>query len=106
MSLFTPVLPTPAQSISNRVKMEGNALHAKVLKTYVDNYNAVWNTPNVSPIDVVAAMGTEAVKVFTLSAALRDLLVASGATGFPLAMPETYNFQANPDGSVTLTLKS
>ena len=102
MAIFTPVLPTPTaeQLVVDQLLASGDALFAQMLETYTTNYDAVWLNPH--PDRVVAAMGTNAAKVFRLSAALGAYLTAAGATVIPLTMPPGWNYQENADGSVAL----
>jgi hypothetical protein len=107
---FAPIqhIPTP-QQIAAQVIAGGNGLFNQIVAAYLRQYNAVWNNPNASPDLIVAAMGTQAVAVFEKSAATAAYLVAMGAVDaegkptIPTTMPAGWNFQANADGSVTLT---
>lgn len=102
MSLFT--LP-PAQQAANQVIVNGNQLYDFLISQYVATYNLVWNDPN--PDQVVAAMGTNAVKIFTASAAIAVCLVSLGAS-VPTTTPQDsagnakWLVTANPDGSMSL----
>ena len=108
---FTPnVNPVPvAQTIANQIIMSGNQLYQQMLRQYTNSYNQVWDNPMATPDVIVAAMGTNAQKVFTLAAGMAAYLVSAGAvdsTGapiIPVTMPSGWNYQANSDGSVTLT---
>ncbi len=100
---FSVASPTPDAAAATQVKVAGNQLFQMMLRTYVSSYNQVWNNPLATPPQIVAAMGTDAVKLFTLSAVLAQLLTTAGATGIPLTMPTGWSFVPNDDGSVTLT---
>ena len=104
-SPFTPsihALPAEQQA-ANAVVAAGNSLFTQMAAIYQRSYNLVWANPATTPDKVVAAMGTQAQKVFALSAALAAFLVTAGATAIPTTMPAGWNFVANADGSVTLT---
>jgi hypothetical protein len=79
-----------------------NQMYNQMVRKYTKAYDLVWNNPNATPDKIVASMGTNAVKIFESSAAMGQLLKNAGAD-VPTTMPTGWNFQANPDGSVTLT---
>ncbi len=103
MAPFSVASPTPDVAAATQVKVAGNQLFQMMLRSYQGSYNLVWTNPNATPDKIVTAMGTDAVKLFTLSAALAQLLTSAGATGIPLTMPAGWTFTANDDGSATLT---
>jgi hypothetical protein len=100
---FNVSSPTPDVAAATQVKVAGNQLFQMMLRSYQSNYNLVWANPNATPDTIVAAMGTDAVKLFALSAALAQLLTSAGAAGIPLTMPAGWTFAPNADGSATLT---
>ena len=105
-SPFTPVpvpVVLPEVQIANQIINGGNALFSKLLKQYTRSYDTVWNNQVASADKIVAAMGTNAQRVFALSADLANFLVTAGATDIPTTMPSGWNYVPNPDGSVTLT---
>ena len=99
---FTIGRPTQAQSTATQIKNSSNSLYQEIVKNYVANYNLVWNNPRLEANVIIDAMGTEAVKLFTLSGALGQILAAAGATDIPLTMPTNWTFEAHQDGSVTV----
>lgn len=102
MTIFTPIIPTPttAQQVADSVLSSSDDLYTQMLETYTANYAAVWLNPH--PDQVVAAMGTNAAKLFKLSAALGAYLAAAGAQ-VPLTMPKGWNYEEDTDGTVVLT---
>ena len=80
-------------------------LFNQLVRQYTNEYNQVWNNSAATPDLIVTAMGTNAQTVFALSAGLAAYLTQAGAT-VPTTMPSTWNYTANPDGSVTLTPNS
>lgn len=108
---FNPVVPpvAPAMQTANQIIQSGNQLFQQMVRSYTQAYNQVWNNPQATPVAIVAALGTNAQRVFALSAGLAAYLVGAGAvdsTGrptIPTTMPAGFNYQANSDGSVTLT---
>jgi hypothetical protein len=91
----------PEVQIANQVKTQGNMLFKQMVFQYTKSYNDVWSNPLATPDKIVKELGTDAVKVFTLSAGLAAYLNAAGAS-VPAAMPTGWTYTANPDGSVTL----
>ena len=100
---FSVAGPAADVAAANQIKQAGNLLFQSMVRTYIGNFRQVWNNPLVTPPQIVAAMGADAVKLFTLSAGLAQLLAAAGATDIPMTMPTGWSFAANPDGSATLT---
>jgi len=105
MALFNPVSATPDVVAANKVKQSSNTLYQILLREYTENYNTVWHNRQASPIAVVAAMGTEAVKLFTLSAELAAVLAAAGAN-VPTSIPDDYQYVADQDGSIVVSRKA
>ena len=95
--------PTSATDIAKQLAMYSQMAYRQLLDNYTRSYNLVWHNPTFTPDQVVAALGTSAVKLFTLSALTAQLLAAAGATAIPLTMPAGWNYQAHDDGSVALT---
>ena len=97
-----PVIP-PEIIIASRITNDALWTLNTLKANYLQSYNSVWNNPDATPDKIVAAFGTSAVELFTISAATAQLLYACGITDIPLTMPSGWNFQANQDGSITLT---
>ena len=76
------------------------ALHMK--KNYLGAYNALWNNPAASPLDIIAMMGTQAAATFARSARLGAYLVAEGFA-VPTTIPAGWTCTANADGSLAAT---
>lgn len=99
-----PVQLTPAQQAANTVVQ----IISQTFQIRVQNFkrasSAVWNNPNATPMDVVAAMGTQAVAIFTASgqeATLLNMFLPS--LNLPTTIPAGFAFVSNPDGSAVLT---
>ena len=63
---FSVASPTPDVAAATQVKVAGNQLFQMMLRSYQGSYNLVWTNPNATPDKIVTAMGTDAVKLFTL----------------------------------------
>lgn len=109
---FTPIGPPaqpPAVQAAGQVIQSGNQLYQQLIRQYLNAYNQVWNNPSASPAAIIAAMGTQAVKVFTLSSSLAQFLVNAGAVDtdgvpvIPVTIPPGWGVTFNNDGSATCT---
>ena len=93
--------------IANRTAIQivknSNQLFQQLVSQYQQAYNNVWNNPGATPDTIVAALGTNAQKIFMASAGLAAYLNSLGA-GVVATMPSGWNYVANTDGSVTLTV--
>jgi len=105
-TLVPPAAPAPtlpsATRAANAIKGEANRLSSFCLDSFTRAYRLLWENTTAPPDAIVAAMNTEAVKLFTASAELAQLLIALGASVAP-GMPAGWTFTANADGSATLT---
>jgi len=101
-----PAVVSPAQQAANQVFASGRQLANLMVNTYVNSYRAVWNNPNATPQQVIAAMGTGAAAVFAHSAAIAAFLVSQGAPGIPTTAPTGWTVVSNSDGTVTATQAS
>jgi hypothetical protein len=93
----------PAAAAAGQIIQSANFLWNLLTQRYVAAYNVLWNNPRATPQQVVAALGTQAVLIFTRSAELAAFLAGAGVTGIPLTVPAGWSYTANPDGSITLT---
>jgi hypothetical protein len=102
-NLFPVPQPTADVVAATRIVSSANQLNKAMTANYVSSYNAVWHNPTATPEQVVAALGTNAAKVFQLSVALCTLLVQAGATDIPTSVPTGWTYVVNADGTVVLT---
>jgi hypothetical protein len=69
-------------------------------------YDLVWNNRNATPEQIIEAMGTDAVAMFTNHGneqiALATLAGQNGLTYTPLAVPAEYTLTPNQDGSISV----
>lgn len=102
MSLLDSPTPlSPAQTRANRARALPRTILHRLLRTWGDGLDLIWNTPN--PAEVLAALGTNAGELFRRSAELRAFLESqkAGCTN----IPQSARIKAtviNPDGTVTL----
>ena len=88
--------------VANQLIGSANQLTQTMLNAYLSGYNQMWNNTNATPDKIVAALGTNAVKLFTAADALATFLVAEGVTGLSTGIPIGWTFTANADGSATV----
>jgi hypothetical protein len=95
---------TPEVAAAATIVNDSNRIRALLVQVFRKNFNLVWNNPLATPDNVVAALGTNAAKIFMASAGLAAYLNALDPTlKLAEAMPSTWTFHANEDGSATLT---
>ncbi len=102
-SPFTLPPNDPARVAAGQIVQSANFLWNQLPQKYLSAYKALWNNPEATPQQVVAALGTQAAMIFTRSAELAAFLTAAGVTRIPTGVPAGWSYAANPDGSVTLT---
>ena len=96
----TTIPPTPTQ-IANQIISQAAQLQNLLTTKYTNIYNLVWNNPKATPTDIVNALGTQAVSVFTASADLAAYLIGLGAN-VPTTVPSGVTATYNNDGTVTI----
>jgi hypothetical protein len=110
MGIFTDIVippAAPAVVAAATLVQNSNQLYAQLTDSFWTNYNLVWNNPYATPDLVVTALGVNGQMVFMASAGLADYMNAMGADPqLPNTLPPGWNYQANADGSVTLTAQS
>ena len=69
-------------------------------------FNSVWKNPKYTPIEIIEAMGTDAVAMFQNHGqeqiALATLAAQNGLAYTPLTIPEEHTLTPNEDGSITV----
>ena len=100
---FNPQPTVPEQAAAQQVKLTGNQLYQGMLNSYIQAYNLVWANKTASPDKIIAAMGTDAVKIFTLSAGMAVYLNSAGAN-VPTTSPANWTVVFNIDGTASATL--
>ena len=95
---------TPAQSAANQVVMLISQTFNTRVRNFRQAYATVWNNPAVTAMEVVAAMGNQAVRIFTASATEATLLNSyQPSLNLPTTIPAGYTFTGEVDGTATLT---
>lgn len=102
MSLFDPaIVATPAQEAAQRCFGNAKTMHQNCIDLTTITFNDIWNNPNASPADVLAAIGLKGAEFFDLSGKLQGLLNEAEPGCINLAPPVPVTI--NPDGTVTIT---
>ena len=83
---------------------ESQAAHALNLLTIacVESFRRLWHNPNVTPAEMLAAMGTNAAAAFEQHARTVQYLLASGVTLDAADYTPPLAYTINDDGSITL----
>jgi hypothetical protein len=116
MALFDSIIPTePTQAEIKAAAL--STIKAEVVsdaKAMLDTLDArhrmafarVWNHPLLTPAEAVAALGTDAIAIFTGSSAIGEFLAAQYAIGgaeyTPPAVPEWASLVPAQDGSMSV----
>ena len=82
-----------------------NNLFVQMRATYITNYNAVWNSADYTPADILALYGVNGAELFRLSALLAQTINdANAGTLAPeqCTVPAGVSVTVNQDGSVTV----
>lgn len=92
-----------AEGIRDQVKAAWN----RIVHYHQRGMNSLWDEngmpEGITTQDVIAALGTDAVEVFDLSAALAGLIASIDATKV-VNVPEGTTVTRNADGTVTITV--
>jgi len=106
MTIFNPFPNTPQIApetrAANQVIMSASQLAQMMVNSYTTAYNQVWKNPAATPDKIVAALGTNAVKLFTAADALATYLAAEGVTGLLVGIPAGWVYTPNTDGSAVV----
>ena len=88
-----------------QLRLQSNRMYTnlKVQHTYM--FNAIWNNPNFSPMQIIEEFGTDAVALFQVSEGIQGLLKIVDPSYVPLT-PTGYTIVPNQDGTVTITKDS
>lgn len=110
MGLFaTPTQPQEtAETVVNRIKATNLAQYNQRVMFVKNTFNMTWKNPRFTAKQIVDAMGTDAVAMFTAhgteQAALAALAQQNGLTYEPCVPP--YVYTANEDGSITVDMNT
>ena len=108
MALFDIQTQTPAQRAANEVRRIANLQFQQLGQSGRQGYNLIWQNATTNPLDVLAALGTDAKAVFmlaTLNAATLAEAATIGGEQPPTlpTVPDGYSLTINADGSITAT---
>ena len=111
--LFTP--PQTPQPIPINFQKEADQLRSLVLADSRDGYRRlcqlqqqgirrVWHHPQLTPQQAVAALGTDALRIFQAHGMLTEAIamIASLDGAQPDVLLPSHSFTTNPDGTVTV----
>lgn len=90
------------EMVSSRILRDVQMSFSQVLNMYARGVDQVWDNPRFTPAEIVTALGTDAVEVFTLHGALGNLLesVKPGCTATFAA--KIGDFTPNADGTIVV----
>ena len=99
-ALFTPIpVPIDPIPIVNDLINESNQLFAYIVAKYNAMYNRVWKSAD--PAAVVAAMGTQAARIFQESYMLAMYINGRAANTVTVTVPAGWIMTYHEDGSAT-----
>ena len=70
----TPARPSLATIKANMIKQNAAQLANRIIKTWEQSFDAVWDNPN--PSEILDELGTDAAELFVLSGATMEFLTA------------------------------
>ena len=99
----TPVITKEqkVQRLVQRVKGQSTMQFQQLVRSFIDNYNLVWNNPEgLTPEEVLNGFGKDATSLFQASVALQTMIntIVPGTLTQTALKPVTFN----EDGTVTL----
>lgn len=86
MTIFTTEQLTPAERIAKEIKTLGNLMFSGTVRSYMSQFDKFWRNPEATPQEVAVAYGTDCLKLFMTTEALRQAIVAVD----PNALPPEY----------------
>lgn len=98
----------PAQVAAKQILERMHALAQDCLAGHQECFNALWNNHTATPAEILEALGSNAVSVFSRGYDLVRFLLGAD-TGHPIASMEASEYTPpvaytpHPDGTVTLT---
>ena len=110
MSLLNPSI-NPAQVAANQVLYIIQSQFQQLARSGQQGFNVIWNNPNASPTDIIAALGTSAAAVFQLAGLNIQTVQAAATIGGTTppsipSVPAQYVLTFNQDGSATVSMAS
>lgn len=100
MSIFDQPPVTVAQYYNTAIN-DARFLNTFVRKRYQVTYDRIWNDPDFSPAEALAALGTDAAELFAAHEALGRFIAAIDPKFVALAPPKP-GVTINKDGTVVL----
>lgn len=109
MSLFSQ--PDSATRVANQIKQAVIQQRNSLLASGVNANNLLWGSKDATPEAILAALGTDAGKIFALANLnIQTVVMAAQIDGVAApvlpGVPSNYTATVNPDGSVTATKKA
>lgn len=100
--IANPVTIPPAQSALAVAEQASKHALETLRAVCVQTFCSVWHNPNVTPAEMLAAMGTNAAAAFDQHARTVQYLLASGVTLDAADCTPPLAYTIHEDGSITL----
>jgi hypothetical protein len=94
--------PDPAVKIAVQLKAEAKFLYGHMVNAFNKGAKTFWANAQATPEDIAAALGTDAVEVFSLHAKLGALLATVDPAAIAAGAAVVGQFEYNEDGTVTI----
>jgi hypothetical protein len=98
MALFDP-----ASAVANQIRASLAQKLKMRVTTFMQVYNAIYNTKGVSPADIWTALATDGGTLYAMAQQERQTLNAAQANAVPSGPPAGWTETLNADGTVTAT---
>jgi hypothetical protein len=97
-----------ASQAADQVRAITKQMYTTLGRGGLQGYNLIWNNPNATPMEVVAALGTDAAAIFQFAVLNINTIQAAATIGGVTAtaipgIPSAYTIAFNQDGSATVT---
>ena len=92
----------PADRVSRQIKQQAKMTYQQLLQVFNNGARQFWRNPQATPAEIAAALGTDAVEVFTLHGKIGALLASINPAAIADGASVVGEFTYNEDGTVTV----
>jgi hypothetical protein len=92
----------PAERAAKQIKQQAKMTYQQLLQVFNNGARQFWRNPQATPAEIAAALGTDAVEVFTLHGKIGVLLASIDPAAIADGASVVGEFTYNEDGTVTV----
>lgn len=94
--------PVPAVKVASQLKSDAKFLYSHMVNAFNKGSKLFWQNSQATPAEIAAALGADAVEVFSLHAKLGALIAQVNPTAIAAGAAVVGQFEYNEDGTVTI----